>query len=86
MNRLIETAHKCGDRTTDCSKCDFYNMENCVDELNKELACKLEMAMDDLKHDCKTCYYFEFLSINEPCSICVDRDKWEWRGKNENKS
>lgn len=80
IDEIIETAQKCGDRTTDCNKCHFRNMENCVDELNKELASKLAMAIEDLNQNCKTCFYFDIPSRQMPCAICVDRNNWKWRG------
>ena len=81
IEKLIETAEKCGDRTTDCNKCEFQNKENCVDELNKELLNRLKIAIDDLSRQCSTCMYYEKTSREMPCAICYNKDKWIWKGK-----
>lgn len=80
IDTLIETAEKCGERTTDCNKCRFNGCENCVNELNKELVYRLKTAMQDLSHVCSTCKYENVKSREMPCAICMDRNKWEWRG------
>ena len=79
---LIQIARKCGQRTTDCKNCPLDGKEDCRQYLFKELADKLEMAVEDLnkQQSCETCRDREMPAKEHTrCWKCGLRH-WRWRG------
>lgn len=40
----------------------------------------LAWAKEDLEHRCSSCWYENTPSLTAPCCICLNYDKWKWRG------
>ena len=84
---LIEIARNCyaGVHCDYEYDCPFYDSNECRQELNKQLADKLEMAIADIAKNCNTCMHRGKSYKEPPCSICkpLEHTKWEWRGDAE---
>ena len=80
---LIKIARHCTQPGKfNCADCEL-SPGHCKQQLLKEFADKLELALENLKtgHSCTTCKNLKLPMYKEPCKTCDMRGThWQWRG------